>query len=89
MLSKQKYLTGEEFTLADVAVSSYLLYVPQFFQGIEIYSKWKHVARYMRDCASRELYGKAFGAGTQNYLVQEMDKQIAAGGQDKKLFGLF
>ena len=31
MLSKQAYLLGDEFTVADVAVAAYLLYVPQFF----------------------------------------------------------
>ena len=30
-LSTQDYLLGDEFSVADVAVASYLLYIPQFF----------------------------------------------------------
>lgn len=85
LLSKQSYLLGDKFTIADVAVASYLLYVPQFFQDIDL-SRWPNVVRYMKECASREMYGKAFGPQVQNFLVQKMDSM---GGGEKKLFGLF
>lgn len=87
ILSSQRYLVGEDFTTADVAVASYLLYVPQFFRGIDL-SRWPNVVRYMKDCADRENYGKAFGIETQKYLLQQMENMSNNGGE-KKLFGLF
>jgi glutathione S-transferase len=63
--------TSSVFTLADVAVASYLLYVPQFFPDADI-SQWKHLVRYMNDCAKREAYGKAFGKQVQTFLLQRL-----------------
>lgn len=101
ILSKSKYLTGDDqFTLADVAVSSYLLYVVQFFRGMgPILSKqgWTHVKRYMKDCAARPAYAQAFGANVQAYVLEELsdgDDDATTEGDDgtdkkKKLFGMF
>ena len=90
LLGKQQFLQKDGFSLADVAVASYLLYVPQFFQGVDL-SRWPNVVRYMKDCASREAYGKAFGPNVQSYLVAALDGMTA--GRDyeekKKLFGMF
>ena len=89
LLSKQEFLVEGGFSLADVAVASYLLYVPQFFQGTDL-SRWPHVVRYMRQCAGREAYGKAFGPNVQSYLVAACDGMMAGADYDKKkLFGLF
>lgn len=85
IFSKQDFLVEGGFSLADVAVASYLLYVPQFFRDIDL-SRWPNVMRYMRDCASREAYGKAFGE-VQQYLVQTLDEKMK-GGEEKKLFGI-
>lgn len=88
MLSKQPFLVGSDFTLADVAVASYLLYVLQFFPGVDVSSRWPNMKRYMKDCASREFYGKAFGAKVQGFLLE----QLVGGGSlenNKKLFGMF
>ena len=88
LLSKQEFLVEGGFSLADVAVASYLLYVPQFFQGVNL-ARWPHVVRYMKDCASREAYGKAFGPNVQNYLIAACEGMMIRGKDDKKLFGMF
>ena len=83
MLSKQKYLIGDEFTLADVAVASYLLYVLQFFPGVDI-SRWPNMVRYTKDCASRPAYAQAFGDNVQSFLLEQLDAS-----PKKKMFGVF
>mmetsp|Transcript_49427 Transcript_49427/g.148921 ORF Transcript_49427/g.148921 Transcript_49427/m.148921 type:complete len:268 (-) Transcript_49427:706-1509(-) len=85
ILAEKEFLVDGGFSLADVAVASYLLYVPQFFQGIDL-SRWPNVVRYMKECAEREHYGEAFGPKVQQYLVGALDKM---GGGEKKLFGMF
>merc|ERR1712238_522815 len=42
MLADKEYLVDGGFSLADVAVASYLLYVPQFFKGIDL-SRWPNI----------------------------------------------
>ena len=66
------FTTSSVFTIADVAVASYLLYVPQFFPDADI-SQWPHVVKYMRTCAGREAYGRAFGEQTQRFLSKRLD----------------
>merc|ERR1740138_244125 len=63
MFSKQQFIVSDEFTLADVAIASYLLYVPQFFPDVKL-GQWPHLVAYMKRCAERPAYGKAFGAQT-------------------------
>ncbi len=75
------------FSFADVAVASYLLYVPQFFQGIDL-SRWPNVVKYMKRCAERGPYGEAFGSNVQQYLVSALE-EMENGGEKKKLFGMF
>jgi len=87
MLSKSSYLVPGGFSLADVAVASYLLYVVQFFPDVELHSKWPHVVRYMKECASREGYEKAFGSNVQGFLLGRLNEM--EGGKEKKLFGMF
>jgi glutathione S-transferase/alpha,alpha-trehalase len=74
------------FSIADVAVASYLLYVPQFFRDIDL-SRWPHVVNYMKRCAERKSYGDAFGTNVQKYLVSYLNAM--GGQQDKKIFGIF
>jgi len=93
LLSKQEFLLSGGFSLADVAVASYLLYVPQFFQGVDL-SRWPNVVRYMKQCAERKAYGEAFGPSVQMNLVATCDEMMSSsgeGGKDekKKLFGMF
>lgn len=95
MLSSQKFLMGLEFSLADVAVASYLLYVLQFFPGAldtGMGSRWPNLKRYMKDCASRDAYGKAFGPNVQNILMEQLSSvadESSGNKENKKLFGMF
>eukprot|EP00579_Thalassiosira_antarctica_P007467 CAMPEP_0201893568 /NCGR_PEP_ID=MMETSP0902-20130614/38932_1 /ASSEMBLY_ACC=CAM_ASM_000551 /TAXON_ID=420261 /ORGANISM="Thalassiosira antarctica, Strain CCMP982" /LENGTH=246 /DNA_ID=CAMNT_0048425407 /DNA_START=87 /DNA_END=827 /DNA_ORIENTATION=+ len=89
ILSDSSYLVPGGFSLADVAVSSYLLYVIQFFPDVELHSKWPHVVRYMKECAERDGYGKAFGSNTQGSCLQKLKAMQSGGGKEKKLFGMF
>jgi len=87
ILSKQEYLVDGGFSLADVAIASYLLYVPQFFKGVDL-SRWPNVVQYMKRCAERPAYGEAFGSDVQQYLIQSIDS-MGGGEEKKKLFGVF
>ena len=75
VLSKREWLSGDEFGVADVAVAAYLLYVPQFFQGVS-FKRWPNVAKFMGRCCSRESYAKAFGPRVQSYLIGELMKDV-------------
>jgi glutathione S-transferase/alpha,alpha-trehalase len=84
ILEKRDCLVGDEFTVADVAVSSYLLYVLQFFPDTDL-SRWPHMVAYMKNCASRPYYGKAFGENIQKFLVQALQDT----GKPRNVFDLF
>jgi len=89
ILSNQDYLLPDGFSTADVAVASYLLYVPQFFGSIDL-SRWPNVVRYMKRCAERPKYAEAFGAGVQQSLVGALDGMMGdgeGGGKKKNMFG--
>lgn len=58
ILSQQPYLTGEEFTVADVAVGSYLSYIPLMLQ-LDL-SGYPAVENYMKTIAARPAFQKAF-----------------------------
>jgi glutathione S-transferase/alpha,alpha-trehalase len=73
LLSKQEFLVpGAGFTLADVAVASYFLYVLQFFPDTDLRPRWPHIVRYLQQCASRPAYAKAFGSQVQKALVHAL-----------------
>jgi len=86
ILSEQQYLLGEKFSIADVAVAAYLLYVPQFFRDIDL-SRWPNIVRYMKDCASRQAYQQAFGGNVQSFLLASLDSMNDE--KRTKLFGMF
>mmetsp|Transcript_4692 Transcript_4692/g.10474 ORF Transcript_4692/g.10474 Transcript_4692/m.10474 type:complete len:256 (+) Transcript_4692:84-851(+) len=88
LLSDSSYLVDDEFSLADVAVASYLLYVIQFFPDVDL-MRWPNIVEYMKACASREGYGKAFGDRVQGYCVSRLSEMQKSGGKEKKLFGVF
>jgi glutathione S-transferase len=67
LLFKQDFLVEGVFTVADVSVSAYFLYVLQFFPGIDL-SRWPSVVKYLQTCVSRTAYGQAFGNRVQASL---------------------
>ena len=60
LLEGQQFINGDEFSVADVAIAAYLLYVPQFFPDVS-WGKWRNISEYMLRCASRPAYAEAFG----------------------------
>lgn len=92
VFSTQDFLLTDGFSLADVAVASYLLYVPQFFPDVNL-SRWPHLVTYLSRCAGRDGYSAAFGPQVQTMLLGKL-AQMKGGGNDasdakKKLFGMF
>lgn len=86
ILQEQKWLVDDAgFTIADVAVASYLLYVLQFFPDVQL--RWPAVVKYMKASAERETYVAAFGKDTQAALLDRLSKQKGDFGD--KLFGMF
>jgi glutathione S-transferase len=76
------------FTSADVAVASYLLYTLQFFPNVlDGMGQWPTVVEYMKECAQRQSYGKAFGGQVQSSLVEKLQEPTS--GAKKKFFGAF
>ena len=76
-LATREYLVDDTFGVADVAVCSYLLYIPQFFSDAS-FEKWSHISKYMGRCAMRPAYGKAFGARVQDSLVKKCASWVKA-----------
>jgi hypothetical protein len=66
------HLVGDGFSLADVAVASYLLYIPRNFPGTDL-SQWPHLVDYMIACASRRGYAAAFGPDMQAFVLDELE----------------
>mmetsp|Transcript_19682 Transcript_19682/g.29132 ORF Transcript_19682/g.29132 Transcript_19682/m.29132 type:complete len:249 (-) Transcript_19682:90-836(-) len=88
ILGKTEFLVDNEFSVADVAIASYLLYVVQFFPGIDLTANgWDNIVRYMITCASRPAYAQAFGSDLQAYLVGSLGEMGKA--KSNKLFGVF
>ena len=84
LLSESEYLVDNDFSVADVAVCSYLNYVPLFFPSVRLSSP--NIVNYMRRCAERPAFAKAFGGGHANAVLAACDN---AGSGGEKLFGLF
>jgi glutathione S-transferase/alpha,alpha-trehalase len=57
ILGKSEWLVGGEFSVADVAVASYLNYVPIFF-GRASLSGTPNIVKYMQRCAERPAFAK-------------------------------
>ena len=85
------YLLGSspaDFSVADVAVAAYLLYIPQFFPDVH-WGRLPATATYMARCAARPAYSQAFGEPLAGTLVAKLEAQVAEGPQapGPKLFG--
>ena len=61
MLGDREWMVNDEFSVVDVAVGSYLNYVPVFFPNANLKAT-PNIAKYMARCAARPSFGAAFGA---------------------------
>ena len=95
ILSENEWLVGNEFSVADVAVGSYLNYVPIFFPGADL-RRTPAIAKYMQRCAARPAFAQAFGDGHAGLVQQKTTAWLAAGSDAagggpmdglKKMFG--
>jgi glutathione S-transferase len=83
ILEKSEWLVDNKFSVADVAVGSYLNYVPVFFQDVNPANR-QAMVRYMERCANRPKFAEAFGEEHAS-LVKKKAKQW----QNKGVGGFF
>ncbi|MEW5300753.1 MAG: hypothetical protein WDW36_003662 [Sanguina aurantia] len=86
LLTSKKYLTGDEFAVSDVAVGSYLLYLPMFFPDMDVAKAYPSVWRYMKDIVARPACPAPYKEAMAG-AVAEVEKQTGGGGFLGKLFG--
>lgn len=79
ILGSCEWLVDDTFSVADVAVGSYLNYVPLFFPSTDLSSR-PNIASYMLRCAERPCFGEAFGAEHQALVSGKAQGWVAAGG---------
>ena len=68
ILLKSNYLLGDNFSVADVAVASYLLYIPQFFGRSINFKRYPGIASYMLKCCKRSAYRLAYPTETDQII---------------------
>jgi glutathione S-transferase len=68
--------SGDTFTVADVAIASYGLYVLLFFPDVSIAKHWPALAKYLLRAVQRPNYGKAFGANMQAQLANKLTSDL-------------
>lgn len=76
ILAGKEYLVNNEFSVADVAVASYLNYVPVFFGSVRKLPNRPNIGKYMIRCAQRPAFAKAFGEGHANQVVSKATEWI-------------
>merc|ERR1719316_1571197 len=90
LLGESEWLVGGEFSVADVAVGSYLNYVPIFFPDADL-SRTPAIAAYMKRCAERPAFARAFGDQHAQLVQQKAEGWLknpqggAAGGPEDML----
>jgi len=87
------FLVGTEFSVADVAVCAYLLYVPQFFPKVNM-GKWPNIAAYMTRCSARPAYEEAYGPRVTSLVREACVRYMETTATNKptkqsKRFGIF
>ena len=88
ILSKNEWLVQNEFSVADVAVASYLNYVPVFFPSVKPTTR-PNIVAYMRKCAERKAFALSFGNDHAALVVEKATQWTGAGAGGGKKFGLF
>jgi len=61
-LASKSYLQGERFSVSDVAVGSYLSYIPVFFPGQILLEPYKHLQAYISRVTTRPAFKNTVGA---------------------------
>jgi glutathione S-transferase len=92
MLADSDYIVDNKFSVADVAIASYLNYVPLFNGDSVSLRGIPNVVRYMERCAEREKFGGAFGGQHRDMVRGLCGKWLVegkGGNADKKMFGIF
>jgi glutathione S-transferase len=74
--NKNHWITGETFTLADVAIASYGLYVCMFFPDVNLARHWPVLAHYLLRAAQRPAYAEAFGPNVQRQMVNKLTSDV-------------
>ncbi|PNW74088.1 hypothetical protein CHLRE_13g584850v5 [Chlamydomonas reinhardtii] len=85
ILSQKAYLAGDKFTVGDIAVGSYLLYLPLFFPDLDL-TKYEHVWDYMQRLAARPTCPAPYKEAMEGALEAAAQRQ-GGGGVMSKLFG--
>lgn len=78
-LNGKEWLVNNQFSVADVAVGSYLNYVPVFFSNVNPTNR-PNIVKYMARCAGRAKFGEAFGADHQSKVLSKAETWSKAGG---------
>lgn len=76
LLAQREWMVGDAFSVADVAIGSYLNYVPIFFPQADL-SRTPAIAAYMQRCAARPAFAEAFGDGHANLVSQKTQAWLA------------
>jgi glutathione S-transferase len=76
LLAQNEWIIGETFTVADVAIASYGLYVLLFFPDVSLAKHWPNLTRYLLKAAQRPHYGTAFGPSMQKQLVNKLQADL-------------
>ena len=87
LLKDKEWLVNNQFSVADVAVGSYLNYVPLFFSGVNPTNR-PNIVKYMARCAARPKFGEAFGSSHQSTVLSKAESwsKSAGGGGFPKLW---
>ena len=72
LLSSSDFLVNNQFSVADVAIASYLNYVPVFFGNVRKLPNRPSIAKYMVNCANRPAFAKAFGDDHARLVSQKV-----------------
>lgn len=79
ILEGKPYLTGDAFTVSDVAVGSYLLYLPLFFPDLDL-TRWQHMWQYMKRLVQRPACPQPYKDVMARAMEAEECKSGSSGG---------
>ncbi|KXZ47358.1 hypothetical protein GPECTOR_36g80 [Gonium pectorale] len=90
ILSKKLYLTGDSFSVSDIAVGSYLLYLPLFFPDLDLTAHpavWDYMQRIAERPTCPAPYKEALAEAMEAAARRQGASGGAGGGMMSKLFG--